>query len=179
MPHGRRGRNERLQLRMTYIVNPRIHKTPTEQKAATVRALHAWFASDGAMDADGFRGVHLIGNWRNPDHYNIDHAEWKTSDDHNQSLNEFFHTFHGKSGALYAIYQKNLKDFAAVGPSPIQRQTKKPKARRRIVAKVVKRKSGGKFVRTNRVAKRKAEKPVRGKSGKGQSQRAPRNGGKD
>jgi hypothetical protein len=40
-------------------------------------------------------GVHMIGRWRNPDDPNPRHANWKTSDDEDQSLEDFFATIHG------------------------------------------------------------------------------------
>lgn len=164
MPHGdrgKRGRSERLQLRWSWLVDPKRHKTEKAQKRAVTIAIHYFFQTQGKnSDKDG---VHLIGNWINPDApYWARRADWQNSDQPGQSLEDFYRTFHGEQGALRAMYETNLKEIALLGAGPISDKAKKSKTRRRVISRVVKRKVGRKFVKAHRVAKR-SKKPAQSK----------------
>ena len=84
-----KGKSERLVSKVRYQISRRLLETDSAENIRA-RALE-YFEEHG----EEMPGVHMIGLWKNPDNRNPKHANWKSSDDADQSLAGFFNTIHG------------------------------------------------------------------------------------
>lgn len=85
MGKGRQYR-ERLQFHLSYKLDGATYaRASKEEIQADIAAAKAHFAKKGEQNPNT-PGVHIIGNWRNPERFD----EWKTSDDTGQSLFGFW-----------------------------------------------------------------------------------------
>lgn len=93
-----RGESERLEYKFRYIIDKARFKTQDDARRAVQMARDQFLADGSEID-----GVHVIASWRNPDNRNPLHANWKTSEDQGQSLEDVFKTLHGARGALRGL----------------------------------------------------------------------------
>lgn len=96
--------SERLQVQVATYVNRNIYKSESSAERARVRAMRE-FLRIGAVTV---RGVKIVGRWRNPDNRQWKHRNWKTTEDADQSLEEFWETLHGSRGALRGLRERYL-----------------------------------------------------------------------
>jgi hypothetical protein len=100
---------------------------PNASKRQQIEVLKAFFDSQGEIDFlyFGKKRVRLIARWRNPDNKNPLHANWKTTDDPGQSVEDFYTTLHGERGALAKAAARVEREYAQLSrTSPIPRQRK-------------------------------------------------------
>lgn len=72
---------------------------PVKSRRRQIQALYRFFESEGEEELPS---IHLVARWRNPADKSERSREWKTSDDPEQTLGEFYATTHGISGPLGA-----------------------------------------------------------------------------
>lgn len=96
--------SERLQVQVAAYVNRRIYKSQESADRAHARAMRE-FLRTGRVTV---RGVKVVGRWRNPDNRQWRHRNWKTTEDADQSLEEFWETLHGSRGALRGLRARYL-----------------------------------------------------------------------
>lgn len=96
--------SERLQVQVAAYVNRRIYKSDESAERARVKAMRQ-FLRTGEVTV---RGVKIVARWRNPDNRNWRHKNWKTTEDSDQSLEEFWETMHGSRGALRGLRARYL-----------------------------------------------------------------------
>jgi len=100
---GSKGRkSELLEIKPTWMVDNKIHKDARK----AVQAARAHFLNTG----ESIPGVKIIIAWRNPDNRNPLHANWKTSDDPDQSLHEAWTTLHKAKGAFRQMAEQALQE---------------------------------------------------------------------
>lgn len=118
-------RSERLQTQASYKVSRAMYPTK-EAAAAAVRDARRAFLRDGVE----IPGVHTVIRWRNPDNKNPAHADWKTSDDERQSLQDAFNTLHGGRGALRGMQGRQESLPFDVAPRVADEASRSSKAKR-------------------------------------------------
>ena len=91
--------SERLQYQLATYVNRRIYEDDDEADEARAEAMREFLETGQAS----VRGVKIVARWRNPDRKNRHKARWKTTEDADQSLYEFWNTLHGNRGALRKV----------------------------------------------------------------------------
>lgn len=89
---GKRRKSEPLEYQLAYVIDKKKHGNYALAKA---RARRHFLQTGESID-----GVHIIAKWRNPRNRNPIHANWKTTEDPGQSLQDFWTTLHGARGAL-------------------------------------------------------------------------------
>lgn len=92
-------KSERLQYQYAYEIDPKLAagKTKAEVMAIVKRAKTHFLAT-----GESIKGVKIIIRWRNPDNPNPRHANWKSSEDPDQSLYDVWETLGKGRGALGA-----------------------------------------------------------------------------
>lgn len=88
-------KSERLQYQLRFYVSAKRFKTP-EARDAAIKSARRLFLQTGRSIA----GVRIVARWRNPDNKNPRHADWKTTEDPDQSLHGFWKTLGQGRGAL-------------------------------------------------------------------------------
>jgi len=103
MPKGKGSYSERLQYQLKFQISRKHAKTAEQAEALKKKAVKQFFKTGESID-----GVKITARWRNPDNKNARHANWKTTDDPGQSLEDFFQTLHKGRGALRALEARYL-----------------------------------------------------------------------
>lgn len=91
MPKGSRGKGpeyrERLEYQFRYFISPKVYPTAEDRERAQKRAKKLFLESGQEL-----KGVRIEVRWRNPDNKNERHANWKSSNDSDQSLKGVWQT---------------------------------------------------------------------------------------